>query len=194
MKPVVYFQDILKNYITDKALIELPYRWKEKHRFYHNTNHLIQILKDIESNIWFKELNVYEKHALLLAAFFHDAIYDTKRKDNEDKSIELFIVSFKGKDVKMLDKVCDLIEVTKHRKRPADRLKRIMWDADNAKFKEGYDALLKYEKLIEKEYSFVTKKEYKENRIKFLKSNIGLFGASTDKNLNKLIEYVEKNY
>jgi len=194
MNPIKAFEDILKKYISDKALVELPYRWKEKHRFYHNTDHLIQILKDIESNIYFKNLNVYEKHALLLAAFFHDAIYDPKRKDNEDKSIELFIKSFKGKDLKMLDKVCDLIEVTKYRKRPTEKLKRIIWDADNAGFKGGYDTLLKIEQLISKEYSFVPKKDYKENRIKFLNSCIGLFGASPDKDLKKLIEYIEKKY
>lgn len=191
--PFKKFKKILKDNISEKALFELPFKWSEKHRFYHNTNHLVQILRDIESDNRFRFLNVYEKLALLLAAFFHDAIYDPKRKDNEDLSIKYFITSYKGKDVKMLDTVCDLIEVTKYRKVPINKLQRIFWDADNAGFKKGYNQLLKTEKLLEKEYSFVTKKEYKEQRIKFLESSIGLFGISTDKDIKKLIEYIIKN-
>jgi predicted metal-dependent HD superfamily phosphohydrolase len=194
MNPFHTFKDILKRYITDKALYELPLRWKEKHRFYHNTDHLIQILQDIEKTPEFRYLNVYEKHALLLAAFFHDAIYDPKRKDNEDKSINLFITSFKTKDIKMLDTVCDLIECTKHRIRPLEKLKRILWDADNAGFKKGYDKLLKNEKLLAKEYSFVPIKEYKQKRIEFIKRQIGLFGTYVDNDLNKLLQYIEKTY
>jgi predicted metal-dependent HD superfamily phosphohydrolase len=191
MNPFLVFQDTLKLYISDKAIVNLPYRWSEKHRFYHNTNHLIQILQDIEKHPQFKECNYYEKHALLLAAFFHDIIYDPKKDDNEDKSIRLFITCFKGKDIKMIDTVCDLIEVTKHRKRPFKKLERIFWDADNAKFKDGYDTLLKIEKLLQKEYSFLSKKEYKQKRIEFLKTNIGLFNSSVDKDIQKLIKYVE---
>jgi predicted metal-dependent HD superfamily phosphohydrolase len=186
------FEDILKKYIGDKAIYELPRRWSEKTRFYHSVNHLIQIIEDIEIHPDFKYLNIYEKHALLLAAFFHDAILNPRRQDNEDKSIELFVVSFKAKDIKMLDTVCDLIETTKHRVRPINKLQRIFWEADNAKFKAGYDTLLKNEKLIQKEYSFLPKDKYKENRIKFVESNFGLFGTSVDKDLKKLLEFIKK--
>jgi predicted metal-dependent HD superfamily phosphohydrolase len=193
MDPFRTFKNILKNHISDKAIYELPMLWNKKDRFYHNTTHLIQILKDIESNYSFNFLNIYEKRALLLAAFFHDSIYDPRRSDNEDQSIKYFISSYKGKDVKMLDVVCKLIETTKHRKRPLNKLKRIFWDADNAKFKDGYDSLLNYEKLIQKEYSFLSRKEYKEKRIKILENSMGLFGDSVDKNIKKLIEYINKN-
>jgi pantetheine-phosphate adenylyltransferase len=196
MNPFNAFSSILKMYINEKVIKELPNKWSEKIRFYHNTNHLIQIILDIEKNIWFKELNVYEKQALLLASFFHDAIYNPKKKDNEDQSIKYLISSFKEKekDPKMLNIVCSLIETTKHRKRPINKLQRIFWDADNTKFKKGYSELLKYEKLIQKENSFLTKKEYKEKRIKFLEENIGLFGTSADKDIKRLIEYIEKKY
>lgn len=194
MNPFNAFKDLLKPYISEKALYELPKRWNERHRFYHTTNHLTEILFDIEKHPNFNLLNVYEKQALMLAAFFHDVILEPKRSDNEEESIKYFISSFRGKDVKMLDTVCDLIKVTKDRKRPIDRLQRIFWESDNAKFKSGYDTLLKNEKLLRKEYSFLSNKEYKDKRIKFIKSNFGLFGPSTDKDLNKLIEYIEKTY
>jgi len=96
--------------------------------------------------------------------------------------------------MKMPHIVCDLIEVTKHRTRPIGKLQKIFWDADNAGFKKGYKEILKNEKLIRKEFSFFPKKLYKESRIKFLNSCIGLFGVSADKDLKKLIEYVQKTY
>jgi hypothetical protein len=61
-------------------------------------------------------------------------------------------------------------------------------------FKLGYDQFLKIEMQIAKEYSFAPKQEYKKGRIEFLKSNLGLFDSYADKNLKKLIEYIEKNY
>jgi predicted metal-dependent HD superfamily phosphohydrolase len=194
MNPFLAFQDTLKQYIGDKALVQLPYRWNEKHRYYHNTNHLVQILQDIENDFQFKSLNIYEKHALLLAAFYHDAVYNPKKEDNEDQSIKLFIASFKGKDIKMIDKVCDLIEVTKHRKRPFKKLEKIMWDADNSGFKKGYDHLMRTEKLIQKEYSYLPKEKFREGKIKFLESNLGLFNTKVDKDLQKLITYYRDKF
>ena len=194
MNVFLQFEDILTSYVKDRAIKELPIRWNENHRFYHVENHLISVIKNIELNSSFKYLNIYEKHALLLAAFFHDVIYDPKRQDNEDKSIQYFKWSFKNNDPKMVNVVKDLIECTKYRKRPLDKLKRILWEADNAGFIQGYDILLKTEQLIRKEYSHVPAKIYKEKRIEFLESNLGLFNSSTDKDLNKLIAYVEKKY
>lgn len=186
------FNSILKLYVSSSCIKLLPILWNEKHRFYHNVSHLEQIIEDIEKTPSFKYLNIYEKHALLLGCFMHDIIYDPKKKDNEDQSIRFFKSFYISKDQKMPHLVSNLIETTKYRKRPLNRLERIFWDADNAKFRDGYDTLLKNEGLLQKEYSFLSKKEYKENRIKFLKSNIGLFDASIDKDIRKLIEYINK--
>ena len=188
------FKPILLNYIKEESVSILEKLWNEKSRFYHNVTHLTQIIKDIESSIWFKDLSLPEKHALVLAAFFHDAVYDPKKKDNEDKSIELFKQLYIGKDSIMSKKVVELIEITKHRKRPYKFLQRIFWDADNTGFMKGYDTLLKNEKLIAKEYKFVNKAAYKKGRIDFIKTNIGLFNSKVDKDLEKLILYCEKTY
>jgi predicted metal-dependent HD superfamily phosphohydrolase len=192
--PFKTFEESLKTHISEKTIKELSHLWNEKTRYYHNVNHLIQILEDIEKHIDFRYLYAHEKQALLLAAFFHDAIYNPKRNDNEDQSIKYFKASYIGKFKVILETVCDLIETTKYRNRPTIKLQRIFWEADNAKFKAGYKELLNNEKMLQKEYSFIDKKKYKEKRIKFLESNIGLFGPSTDKDINKLIEYIKKVY
>lgn len=194
MDPFKYFHHILSQYIAEQYLIELPKRWTERHRAYHTVDHLVKVIQNIETSIYFKELNVYEKHALLLAAFFHDVVYEPKHTDNEDKSIEYFLKAFKNNDPKMVNTVKALIECTKYRKRPYIKLERILWDADNKDFLNGYNVLLNNEKLIRKEYSHLSKQEYKEKRIKFLESCKGLFSTSTDKDLDKLIEYINKTY
>lgn len=194
MLPFSSFKNILSKYISDRGIEELGYHWREKHRFYHDLHHLISIIQKIEKNVYFNELNIYEKHALLLAAFFHDAIYNPKKKDNEDQSIQFFLRSFKVNDPKMRDTVCKLIETTKYRKRPINKLERIFWDADNADFKKGYDTIFKNEENIRKEYSYLSPEKYKEAREKFLESNIGLFSKSVDKDIKKLIKYIKKHY
>lgn len=192
--PFKLFHSILEIHISSKSIQQLQILWNEKTRFYHSISHLNQILYDIEHNIWFNELSLVEKHTLVLGAFFHDAIFDSKKTDNEDRSIDFFKRSYIRKDLIMIQKVISLIEATKHRKRPIEKLQKIFWDADNAKFKEGYHTLLNNEKLIRKEYAHLSSKAYQEKRIKFLESNIGLFNATTDKNIKRLIEYIKKTY
>jgi predicted metal-dependent HD superfamily phosphohydrolase len=194
MNPFKTFENILKPYLTDIAVKELPLRWNEKHRYYHNTFHLVQIIHDIETNMWFRELGALEKRALLLAAFFHDAVYDPKKDNNEEQSCRLFKLSYKGNDPKMVDTVCRLIMVTKYRKRPTEKLEKIIWDADNAGFKKGFDHLMRTEKLIQKEYSYLPKEKFREGKIKFLETCLGLFGDKADKDLQKLIEYYRDKF
>jgi len=194
INPFKAFEKILQMYLSEPSIKDLEKRWREPHRYYHNIDHLILILKDIEKDIDFKHLSIYEKHAILLAAFFHDAVYDPKKDDNEEKSVKIFRFAFKNTDPKMTSTVSDLIMVTKYRKRPITKLKRILWDADNAGFKKGYSWLFKTEKLIQKEYSYLPKEKFREGKIKFLETNFGLFGAQADKDLQKLIDYYKDKF
>ena len=148
MNPFKQFKFLLLDCITERSIQDLQYFWNQKTRFYHNTSHLIQIIKDIELNIWFGELYPFEKRILLVAVFMHDAICDPKKSNNEDESIEFFKYAWKRNDEFEFREIIKLIEATKHRKRPITKLAKILWDADNAGFKKGYMTLLKNEKLI----------------------------------------------
>lgn len=193
MNPFKTFEHILLERISKESIQQLKNLWADPKRVYHNINHLTQILQDIESNIYFKELAVYEKRILLLAAFFHDAYYDPQKKDNEDKSIEFFKQAYQHNDI-VKSKVIRLIHCTKHRKRPTEKLEKIFWDANNSILTQNYSKLIEYEKKIRKEFSFIPESKYKLKRIEFLKNNFKLFNSSTDDNLKKLINYIEKTY
>ena len=189
--PFKHFEKILKAHINEQGIKELPLRWKEPHRRYHTVAHLIDILKEMENDYRFNDLDVFSKHALCLAAFFHDVVYKPLEKNNEDLSIAYFLHCYKNNNECLRDAVCDLIATTKSRKRPINRLHQIFWDADNAQFKKNFPTFLRIEKMIRQEFSVVPKEKYKEGRIAFLESCIGTFGTKADINLMKLIDYVK---
>ena len=175
------FKNILIGEIIDK--------YNESHRHYHTwDNHIVpmieSITEDYKSNNFLyvittgwdgkmsdkdKELNdlIYDK--LLLAAIFHDIIYDPKSKINEIMSVDFMLKLVSDDDI--FNDVEDMI------------LSTIDHEFDSKRFEDiadlfiGYDLeiltksfadLLKWEKQIQKEYSFVNWSEYKKERIKIL--------------------------
>jgi predicted metal-dependent HD superfamily phosphohydrolase len=195
MNPFKQYKEILEKYIHSDVLSLnlLEAAWREPHRAYHNVDHLKSILEYIEQKRFDLQADQYE--ALVLAAFFHDVYHNPRdRKIDEDESIKRFITSFDHPNTNVRDAVVIMIESTKHRKRPGHPLVRIFWDADNAGFHKGYDWLLNNEKMIREEYKHVPKPVYKKERVKFLKTNLGLFNKEVDRNINQLIEHVNNTY
>ncbi len=64
---------------------DLIARYTESHRFYHTFAHVAHCLDELET---VRHLAI-DSEALEMALWFHDAIYDTKARDNEEKSAEL---------------------------------------------------------------------------------------------------------
>jgi predicted metal-dependent HD superfamily phosphohydrolase len=74
-------------HLTEELRQDLLARWSETHRKHHTVAHLHEMLDAIgrlaESGIEF------DREAVELAAWFHDAIYEIGRDDNEDRSAVL---------------------------------------------------------------------------------------------------------
>jgi len=186
--PFSRYQNLLRTYIKPQTIPILYKLWTDRSRVYHNINHLNEVLQYIQRYAY--KFNQDEFEQLVLAAFFHDAIYDMKDpKGNEDKSIKLFRDSYIGQD-KKFELVDKAIECTKYRKRPTNFLLRIFWDADNEGFREPWIVFLKNEHKIRHEFSHIPEDIYKKARIEFLESNLGLFGPNGDGNVRKLIKYI----
>src|SRR5262245_29954004 len=61
---------------------DLLARWGESHRYYHTVSHLGVVLAVIDEHAsWAEDLD-----AVRLAAWYHDAVYDPHRVDNEEAS------------------------------------------------------------------------------------------------------------
>ena len=186
--PFKRYRNLLTTYIDSGAIFVLYKNWNSPKRHYHNMDHLKSVIGGIEK--WSDRLTREEYEQLILAAFFHDAIYDPRdRRSNEDRSKKFFREAYIGtRDFELVEKA---IDCTKERKRPNPGPLRYFWEADNAVFRKDWLRIIRWEFGIRKEYSFVHPDTYKEHRIKFLKKNLGLFGPKGDANINKLIKYLD---
>jgi len=81
------FLDLTGRYSSDKKLQsdfwnEIVGHYSSSDRFYHNLNHLENIIEQL-NNVR-SQLKNYD--SLLFAVFYHDIIYDVRRNDNEEQS------------------------------------------------------------------------------------------------------------
>jgi predicted metal-dependent HD superfamily phosphohydrolase len=66
-------------------------RYREPHRRYHATGHLVWVLRHVHQLAATDEVVAESPDlgAVVAAAFFHDAVYDPTRSDNEERSASL---------------------------------------------------------------------------------------------------------
>lgn len=187
--PFHKYRNLLKEYIKPQTIPLIYNNWTKTSRYYHNLDHLNEVITYIEK--WKHRFTRSEFEQLILAAFFHDAIYDPRSPEtNEDKSKKFFRDSYIGKNERF-SLVDDAIDCTKERKKPSFFPLKIFWEADNQVFRKDWLNVLRWERGIRKEYSYVPDDTYKKARIKFLEENRGIFGAKGDTNINKLIKYLQ---
>lgn len=164
-------------------------RWREKHRFYHNETHLRELLKGIESLYEEKSVDLRQRNVLLMAAYFHDVIYDPTANDNEEQSAVLFNQLSGSHPDKIWVK--DIILDTKEHQ-PKDKLSVLFSSLDMKVVQQSnFVRLLEWEKKIFKEYQFVDYQLYKSVRISVLQKFARQFPENSI-NLLNLAEYVSQ--
>jgi len=77
--------------VTDKIWVEIQQAYSSKGRYYHNMEHIAQILKAIDDN----RDKLGDIETLQLATFFHDFVYSSKRNDNEEQSAAMALKKLK---------------------------------------------------------------------------------------------------
>lgn len=132
--------------------------YSESHRHYHNLQHVGEMLAALPSC----------SNALYMAVWFHDAVYDPKLKDNEEKSAELAEKKCIGMGYceEFAADVASLIMATKHVAEPSAEEAKKLCDADLAIFASPrvYD----YDAGIRKEYSYIPEEAYLQRRKRLL--------------------------
>jgi len=132
-------------------------------RFYHNRKHVEKLLKFIEG----KKDEIENFDAVCLATWFHDVIYDTQAKDNEEQSAIFARKKLEelGIQKDIIVKVEKLIRATwKHENIDGDNDCSIFLDGDLAILSEDNDKYDSYTKAIRREYAWVPDDVYKERR------------------------------
>lgn len=114
-------------------------------RGYHNLEHLEEVLQWVDQ----VPLGEREKQRLSLALFYHDAVYDGKRNDNEQASAE-----WCRRDLGERAEV-ELILDTRHSAQPTSPLGLWMVDIDLAVLGAERSRFDRYEKGVRQEYSWV---------------------------------------
>jgi predicted metal-dependent HD superfamily phosphohydrolase len=147
-------------------------RYSEPHRAYHNLNHIKEML---ELAYLFKG-NIQDYNSVCFAIWFHDVVYDTKAKDNEEQSAALAMNLLQQLKVpkETLLKIQHMIMATKeHKAEDLDHDTKILLDADLSILGAPEERYKEYSKAIRQEYSWVPSFIYKRKRrgvlVSFLK-------------------------
>jgi predicted metal-dependent HD superfamily phosphohydrolase len=182
--------EIAKTYGFEISIEEALEKWSEPHRYWHVINHLIDMIEGIDE--LFKENKISEKeyHILIIAAIFHDIVYDPKRNDNEEKSVEYMLSTFKGDMNGDVEKIIEIILDTKTHDSKNGITKKFN-KLDTCILDAPFIDMLDWENKIYNEYKWAGWKQYKKGRIKFLLSSIQSHPHNV-LNIKNLIDYVEK--
>jgi predicted metal-dependent HD superfamily phosphohydrolase len=150
---------------VDVAGDDLIARWSQPHRRYHTLEHLTRMLDVVDA---------YGDHAddvdaVRLACWFHDAIYDPTRGDNEDRSASLAAAVLESLGVDAAE-VVRLVRLTAtHDVTPGDRDGELLADADLAILGADPAVYAAYAEQVRAEYAFVPEPDFRTGRAAILR-------------------------
>jgi predicted metal-dependent HD superfamily phosphohydrolase len=166
------WHDLLRQVGTPPASAEavfedLAARYAGPGRFYHTLDHLSDMLETID-----RLCGESPATAVRLAAWFHDAVYDSRASDNEERSAALAgeVLARLGLPAGIIAEVQRLVLLTRtHQAAEDDPDGQVLLDADLAILGSSechYDA---YARAIRQEYAWVPQAQYREGRTKVLR-------------------------
>jgi predicted metal-dependent HD superfamily phosphohydrolase len=154
--------------VVDDLYRDLVARYAEPHRAYHTLDHVAGCLH------WLDEVRplLARPNEVEWAIWFHDAVYDPRRADNEERSAALAAGALRaagvGKDE--VERVADLIRLTAHQTQTVD-LKgdaALVCDIDLAILGAEPAAFDAYDDAIRREYAWVPEDIFRRERARVL--------------------------
>ena len=135
-------------------------------RHYHNLEHLAEMFKVVER----LSASVENPNLLHLAIWFHDAVYDSRAKDNERRSGELAVdlLGPLGVPASAIERIVQMIWATAHAaEAPLANQKdtQVLLDADLAILGASEERYARYAAAIRNEYGWVPEADYRAGRI-----------------------------
>jgi predicted metal-dependent HD superfamily phosphohydrolase len=138
---------------ADKALWEqILARYGERHRNYHTVQHLGECLELCEET----HTQACRPGEVAVALWFHDAIYEPRRHDNEAQSAawaRRVVSESAAADAAV--RVYDMIMATRHDATPLDPDAQLLVDIDLAILGSAPDRFDEYEGQVREEYGWV---------------------------------------
>lgn len=188
----------------DRLYADIIKRYSSGGRHYHSIEHIYSMC-----DLWVKHKeDMLRPIFVFLAIIYHDVIYKSNRKDNEEQSAEYFhTIAFESKfnmQASEIVYVKDLIRYTEHNCFFAEKLHKdaqLLLDFDLSVLSKSEDVYSKYSKDIRQEYKRYPNFIYNKGRLDVLNSflqkdriylteEFSLFEESARKNIKSEINYL----
>ena len=110
-----------------------------------------------------------------MGLWFHDAIYDTRRHDNEERSADWARSAARelGASAESAQRIHDLIMFTRHAAEPAGIDAQVLVDADLSILGAHPARFQEYEAQVRTEYGWVPDATFRPRRARILKEFLG---------------------
>ncbi len=161
---------------SQKVFLELVRAYSSVGRFYHTLEHIqlvLKVIEEIRRQSPPQALGIINFPAIQLAAWFHDVIYDSKFKDNEEKSAEYAAATLTrlGIPINTVKCVQNLILNTKTHQTPSTDIdSQVFLDADLAILGASELEYKTYAQGIRQEYAWVADELYRVGRRQVLQN------------------------
>jgi predicted metal-dependent HD superfamily phosphohydrolase len=155
----------------DATYSALVARYGEPHRKYHTLQHLRECLGLFES---VRRL-ASSPTEVEVALWFHDAIYDLERHDNEAQSAAWARSAAldAGASPQVAERIHSLVMVTQHTGSPAGADEQLLVDIDLSILGAGKERFAEYQRQIREEYAHVPPGLFEQRRSEILRSFLG---------------------
>lgn len=149
--------------------------YDEPGRWYHNRQHLAEVLARIDLILTAEPSLAVDRDAVLLAAWFHDAVYDStgdSSGDNEERSAVLAAreLTRAGAPGTVVAEVARLVRVTATHQIAADDLNgKVLCDADLGILAADDQRYAEYTQAVRREYEHVPDQDFRSARARILR-------------------------
>ena len=151
--------------LSDELRAELLTRWSEPHRRHHNVEHLYDVLAAVATLA--DDGPAFDHDAVDLAVWFHDAVYEIGRDDNENRSAELARERLTTSPLR--DEVVRLILLTTSHTVAADDVNgAVLSDADLSVLGSPPERYTRYANAVRAEYASIPDEVFRPARARVL--------------------------
>ncbi|ATE61478.1 HD domain-containing protein [Thauera sinica] len=171
----------------DRALFEQVVDcYKESHRKYHTLQHLRECLEKLQPVLELAE----HPGEVELALWFHDAVYELRREDNELQSAlwakrEL---AASGVPLEAGERVQALVLATRHSALPVSQDERLLVDIDLSILGAEPERFAEYERQVREEYGWVPRWLFRRKRLAVLREFIGRISIFSTEHFHDQLE------
>ncbi|MFO0967748.1 MAG: hypothetical protein U0793_19475 [Gemmataceae bacterium] len=146
----------------DDLFVALADSYAAPERAYHNAAHILDCLGELDAC----RACAVHPDEIEIALWFHDAVYDSRRADNEERSAAWAssALTASGAAQERVERVVALVLATKHTEPPGSTDAALLVDIDLSILGREPDVFDRYDFGIRREYAWVPEQTYRRER------------------------------